>query len=142
MATILTFVYIVQKKKKICTERIFHIFKIQPVFFLTLTVVASSTQFFAILENFDIQKLIEGLDINPNFKKQKEDYRVNFGMKFQFLRFTAYFSIWISKYEVQNMNFSKFSSKSHIILFFHQLLILLQYCAKFSIKSSDFFFKY
>ena len=94
MATILTFVYIVQKKKKkICTERIFHIFKIQPVFFLTLTVIASSTQFFAILENFDIQKLIEGLDINPNFKKQNEDYRVNFGMKFQFLRFTAYFSI-------------------------------------------------
>ena len=31
---------------------------------------------FAILENFNIQKIIERLDINPNLKNQSEDYRL------------------------------------------------------------------
>ena len=52
------------------------------LFFLTLTVIASSTQFFVTLENFNIQNIIERYDINPNFKKQNEDYRINFDMKF------------------------------------------------------------
>ena len=51
--------------------------------FLTLKVVASSTQFFAIFENFDLKKkTLERLDINPNFKKQNEDNRLNFDMRF------------------------------------------------------------
>ena len=81
-------------KGRICTEQIFHIFKIYCVFFLTLKVIVSSTQFFTILENFHIQKIIERLK-NPNFKKQREDYRLNFDMKFWFLHFAAYFSIYI-----------------------------------------------
>ena len=51
-------------------------------FFLTLTVTASSTQFFVTLENFNMQNIIERYDINPNFKKQNDDYRINFDMKF------------------------------------------------------------
>ena len=54
---------------------------------MTLKVIASSTQFFVILENFDIQKIIERLDINPNFKKQNEDHRLD-------LHFAGYFSIY------------------------------------------------
>ena len=50
------------------------------VFFLTLKITASSTQFSAILENFGIQKIIERLDINRNFKKKNEDHRLNFDM--------------------------------------------------------------
>ena len=81
-------------KGRICIEQIVHIFKIYCVFFLTLKVIVSSTQFFTILENFHIQKIIERLK-NPNFKKQREDYRLNFDMKFWFLHFAAYFSIYI-----------------------------------------------
>ena len=51
-------------------------------FFLTLTVTASSTQFFVTLESFNMQNIIERYDINPNFKKQNDDYRINFDMKF------------------------------------------------------------
>ena len=56
--------------------------KFSTCLFLTLTVTASSTQFFAILENLDIKKIIEGLDINPNIRKQNEDYRLSFDMKY------------------------------------------------------------
>ena len=52
------------------------------LFFLTFKVITSSAQLFAILENFDIQAIIERLSINPNFKKQNEDYRLNFDIKF------------------------------------------------------------
>ena len=34
-------------------------------------VIVSSTQFFVIFENFDKQKIIDELDINPNFSKNK-----------------------------------------------------------------------
>ena len=61
---------------------------------MRLKVIASSTEFFAILEKFEVQKIIEGLDINPNFKKQSGDYRLNFDMKFEFLHFAAYVSIY------------------------------------------------
>ena len=40
------------------------------------------TQFFLILENFGIPKTIERLGKNPNFKKQKENYRLNLDMHF------------------------------------------------------------
>ena len=50
-------------------------------FFLTLKVIASSTQFFAIFENL-YTKIIERLDVNPNFKKKNEDHRVNFDILF------------------------------------------------------------
>ena len=50
-------------------------------FFLTLKLTASSTQFFVIHENFDMEKIIERLDINPNFKKKNEEHRLNFDMK-------------------------------------------------------------
>ena len=64
-------------------ESAFFIFsKVSACLFLTLAVIVPSSQFFAILENFDIQLIIEGLDINPNFRKQNEDYSVNFDMKF------------------------------------------------------------
>ena len=82
-------------KGRICTERIFHIFKIQRVFFLTIKVIAFSTQFFGILENFDIQKIIERLEINPNFKKQNEDHRLNFDMKFWFSYIFLYIKLKI-----------------------------------------------
>ena len=49
---------------------------------------------FCDLENFDIQKIIERLDVNLNFKKQNEDYRLDFDMKFLFLHFAVYFSIY------------------------------------------------
>ena len=48
----------------------------------TINIIASSTQFLAIFKNFDIEKIIEILDINPNLKKQNEDYRLNFNIKF------------------------------------------------------------
>ena len=51
-------------------------------FFCTLEVIACSTQFFVIFENFDIQKIKERFDINSNLKKQNEDHRLNFDMKF------------------------------------------------------------
>ena len=50
--------------------------------FFAPKLTASSAQFFGILENFDIQKVIERFDINPSFKKQAEDHRLNFDMKF------------------------------------------------------------
>ena len=50
------------------------------LFFLTLKVIASSTQFFTIFEHFNIQKRKEKVDINPNLKKQNKDD--NFDMKF------------------------------------------------------------
>ena len=50
--------------------------------FLTLKVIASSTQLIMILENFDIQNILERLDINLNFKTQNEDYRLIYDMKF------------------------------------------------------------
>ena len=70
---------------------------------------------FAILENFDIQKITERLHTNPNSKKQNEDYRFHFNMKFGFLHFASYFSIYFLNF----LNFSKFSSKSHLILSLH-----------------------
>ena len=79
---------------------------------MALKVIASSTQLFVILEKFVIQKLIEKLGIHPNFKKQNEDYRLTFDMNFWFLHFAVHFSI----YQTQNLIFSKFSSKSRIIL--------------------------
>ena len=54
--------------------------KFRASFFLTLKVIASSTQFFTIFEHFNIQKRKEKVDINPNLKKQNKDD--NFDMKF------------------------------------------------------------
>ena len=105
--------------------------------FLTLKVIASSAQFFFILEKFDIQKIIERLNVSPGFIKKIEDHWLNFDMKFWFLGFASYFSI----YYFQNLNFCKFSSKLYIILSLHQLLVLLQYYEKFSTKALNFFFK-
>ena len=67
-------------KKEFLQGGFFYIFKIQHVSFLALKVIAASTQLFLILENFVIQKLTEKLGINPNFKKQNEDYRLTFDM--------------------------------------------------------------
>ena len=75
---------------------------------------------FVIFENFDVQKIIERLDINPNFEKQNKDYKLNFDMNFLFLHFTAYFFPYI---KLKIKNFSKFSSKSHILLSLQQLLV-------------------
>lgn len=58
-------------KERVSTEWTFHIFKLSATFFLTLMVIVSSTQFFVIFENFDKQKIIDELDINPNFSKNK-----------------------------------------------------------------------
>ena len=105
-------------------------------FFLTLKVIASSTQFLVILENFDIQKIIEELKTYPNFKNRNEDHRLEFWHEILILTFPAYFSICLA----QNMRISKFLSKLHIIFSIHRLIVLLQYYAKFLTKSSDFFF--
>ena len=51
-------------KGRLCTEWIFHILHMS--FFFTIIVIKSSTQVFAILGDVDMQKIIEGLDINPN----------------------------------------------------------------------------
>ena len=87
--------YIFQRiyEGKICTEWIFHIFKIQCIFFFFFFLDTKGNcvfnSIFCILENFDTfdtQKIIKGLDINPNFKKIKKnlknDYRLDFHKNF------------------------------------------------------------
>ena len=90
-------------KGRICTEKEFgrsdfpYLQDSVRVFFKKkkkLKVVVTPTQFSATLENFDIQKIIESLDINPNLKKKNEDFGLNFDMHFRYLHFTAYFSIY------------------------------------------------
>ena len=69
----------------LCTEQIFHIFKIQCVsLFFTLKVMASSTNFLGSLRTLIYKKIIERLDINLSFKKQNEDHRLDFEVGFCF----------------------------------------------------------
>ena len=82
---------------------------------MTLKVIASSTQFFAILENFDIQKIVERRDINLIFKKQNEDFRVNLEMNFDF-----YILLHVNYILSSKLKLSKILSKSRIVLSFHQ----------------------
>ena len=65
-------------------------------FLLTLKVMASSTHFLRSLKTLIYKSIIERLNINPNFKKQNDDYRLKFFVsKFYYI----FFYILSSKFE-------------------------------------------